>query len=448
MSWPLLQRSACILLLLEIYATRTTLAQMSHHAPMVACLAADSLRELAQAEWCAMVEKAGGRVEFAGRPGSPLYAEVSLRWHPRYLPLLKRLRGLPELNLRRLRLDGTLLNGPGSAFPGLDEELAILATIPSLHRLEIRYCRFTPKGLEHLAAMANVKELQLYNCWLGKEHFRAIARLKNLRGLALDNTTGTNEQALEPLTALHELEDVDLGDLPVGDGAVHYLASSLKIKRLSLQARGLTNQGAARLAGFTRIEHLVLHSGPLSDRGIASLAGLTKLRTLRVSGGTFTDAGLAQLRNLTDMRDLALYYNQNLTGAGLAHLGRMTLLESLDLSVTGVTDASLQQLRPLSNLRRFWLSFTGVTGTGLKDLTGFSRLTELSLAGCATDEGLRALPALPALTTLDLWDAKVTNQGLLQLKRFASLRRVLLVFEPSKEVRRALPGIEFELVDP
>lgn len=129
-----------------------------------------------------------------------------------------------------------------------------------------------------------------------------------------------------------------------------------------------------------------------------------------------TDADLVLLRGLTELRTLNLRgascVGPGITDAGLVHLADLPNLQVLELSVNpGITSDGLKSLKNLKRLTTLNLFNTHVTNEGLTHLQGCSSLKRLNLpcpvgprsvlrwprpgGGGCTQEGLPALWGLP-----------------------------------------------------
>jgi internalin A len=116
------------------------------------------------------------------------------------------------------------------------------------------------------------------------------------------------------------------------------------------------------------------------------------------------------------------------TDSGLKELSGMCALHTLDLRGTEVTDTGLRELAELKGLRTLNLSFVKkVTDAGLKELASLKGLQRLYLTRTSvTDLGLKELAPMEELLCLDLYGLKVTNAGLRELARLKRLRALCL----------------------
>ncbi len=107
--------------------------------------------------------------------------------------------------------------------------------------------------------------------------------------------------------------------------------------------------------------------------------------------GRVDDNLMARVGRLRDLEKLSLNNCKGVTDAGLAHLNGLTGLRELDLTFTGVTGAGLKKMTRLNSLG---LGNTGVTDlTPIRHLTG---LTSLSLGSTPIDDA--ALAPVAGLT--------------------------------------------------
>ena len=122
-------------------------------------------------------------------------------------------------------------------------------------------------------------------------------------------------------------------------------------------------------------------------------------------------------------------------------------VREVDLASTPTTDADLPLLARFPALEQLWLDGTRISGTGLKDLKGLTKLTSLSLTGASiSDAGLAELTANTQLETLSLNGTKVTDRGLEHLKRLPHLKALGLndtqISDVGLEHLESLPQLE------
>lgn len=92
------------------------------------------------------------------------------------------------------------------------------------------------------------------------------------------------------------------------------------------------------------------------------------------------------------------------------------------------SDADLLELQDLPALRTLYLSGAHVTDAGMAHLKGLTKLQWLRLPPRVTDAGLAHLKGLTQLQGLDLGGTRITDAGLAYLEELAQLRSLSLFF--------------------
>jgi len=176
------------------------------------------------------------------------------------------------------------------------------------------------------------------------------------------------------------------------------------------------------LARFTRLEDLRLGRTEISGRVFDTWASLHELRVLVLDETEFDDAGMARLEGSVWMQRLDLSFTR-VTGAGLRALHHMTALRELSLYGTSVADADLELLERTPDLRNLNLGLTAITDEGARHLRQLRAMEVLHLGGtCVTDAVLDELAHLPKLRELVLWETPITEAGAERLRSFPALR--------------------------
>lgn len=185
-----------------------------------------------------------------------------------------------------------------------------------------------------------------------------------------------------------------------------------------------------------RIVSVNLHATWVTDSDMAELAKLPALSTLDLSMTRITDRGLLELKAASNLTEINLYYAELVSDQGIAVVKSLPRLTRLNLRGTKITDSTLQLLNHLPALKSLDIGFAQVTDSGIAQLT-LPNLKELSIGGNKlTDAGLQALRQMPALTVLDisgaqrtdsgLWSVSLTESGLDSLSTLKDLRHLRL----------------------
>jgi Leucine-rich repeat (LRR) protein len=317
--------------------------------------------------------------------------------------------------------------------------------------------------------------------------------------------TAVGDAGMAHLKGLTKLESLELWFTQVGDAGLAHLKGLTKLTCLGLYVTQVSDAGLAHLKGLTRLTYLHLSGTLVSDAGLAHLKGLTKLTNLDLDGTHVSDAGISFFLNLPDLQNLGLT-NARVSAKGFAQLkaalprtkitwaernrtaakavlalggtvyirarggaddklvkaaadlpstyfrvSRVSLagvkkplgdlcaklalltdpdfdaLHQFDLARSSFGDGDLGALGALKRPSELSLTGTQVTDAGLVHLKGWSGLQRLVLDGLPiTDAGLVALKDLPALTDLSLRRTQVSDAGLASLKELKKLRRLVL----------------------
>jgi formylglycine-generating enzyme required for sulfatase activity/WD40 repeat protein/endonuclease YncB( thermonuclease family) len=209
---------------------------------------------------------------------------------------------------------------------------------------------------------------------LTDDHLRQLRKFDVLRSVDLHGTAIT-DAGLDHLAALTDLVELNLNWTKVTPARVVRLVKGRsKFQGLELSGVPFGDSDLADLKGLTGLRSLSLRGSSVTDKGLAHLKSLTKLRVLSLMSTGIGDAGLEHLKGLTDLEDLDLDRTA-ITDAGLERLKSLRNLRGLQVAFTTVSDAGLEHLRSLSNLKGLNARGTKVTKDGVDKLK--QRLPEL-----------------------------------------------------------------------
>lgn len=161
------------------------------------------------------------------------------------------------LNMRNLDL---------SSLDVHDEDLALLAGLPSLKSLTLRRTAITDEGLAHLAGPGSLEHLGLRETAVtdaGMVHVRAI---ENLRELDV-NMCAVGDVGLRELRGL-DLTFLRLNYTQVTDAGLVHIPSLRSLERLDLWGTKVTEAGLDNLAAHPSLNHLELGGVPLSEQWV------------------------------------------------------------------------------------------------------------------------------------------------------------------------------------
>ena len=259
-----------------------------------------------------------------------------------------------------------------------------------------------------------------------------VAQLKQLNAPLEMDVAGT----LFSTAGIAQLKDVpgiQILDLElcgnITDNSLSELGALSNLKVLILAGTGITDSGLAHLKLLTNLAGLDLEvCDQVTDAGLIHLQALKHLQWLSLKRSGFgpyffSDEALGHLEGLTRLQVLNLYGNR-ITDSGLDKLKSLTSLKDLDLNLTTVSDEGLAKLASLSDLERIELTATTglggpkISNQGIRHLTALPKLKHLVLVGAGlTDECLEYIAGMSTLTSVNVVDTQLTDDGIRFLKR-------------------------------
>jgi hypothetical protein len=197
--------------------------------------------------------------------------------------------------------------------------------------------------LESVQQLRNLEELWVFSDSVSEYGLRRIAEIHTLKRLSLGSPDLTDD-SLAVLTPLANLEELDLYDCRKLTGAA------------LLRIRGLKNLKSLHTCENMTLEHIHLFSNleeldvfardRFTDDDLARLGRLPRLRRLYVNCQKCTDAGLTHLTNLKNLEYLELLFFPDVTEEGLHHLKAIKSLRQLTLNLQNrISRSTMDELR-------------------------------------------------------------------------------------------------------
>jgi hypothetical protein len=214
-----------------------------------------------------------------------------------------------------------------------------------------------------------------------------------------------------------------------------------------------------------RLAHLrTLSMGAgLSDSTLPLLSGLVELETFQTNLSTVSDEGVKGFVALKNLQVLKFFHpGKTFTGVGLAQLSDLPRLTSLTVAGSlSFGDEGMAAVAKLAHLREFRTWHAGSTLGGMKALSALKELRSLTLGQrlayapptSLSDETIAVLVEMKSLQTLQLEEARLTPDVLLQLKRLPDLKKLTLEGIDLSEsdadrLRAELPKVELKWTPP
>lgn len=197
------------------------------------------------------------------------------------------------------------------------------------------------------------------------------------------------------------------------------------------------------------------------NTALASLAANygDRIGALHLWNTGVTDDGLKHLKQFRNLTSLSLaspgpmFVNGTrvipITDAGMANLD-LKYVVNLNLDGLPITDAGLKSLPDLPSLRSLQLTGTKIEGPGLSRIGAFRNIEQLLLnGGAVTDEGLRHLAGAKSLLMLSLDGMPFSAAGLkpvlaLPSLRYLSIRGCQVPYEDVERIKVELPALRIE----
>lgn len=194
-----------------------------------------------------------------------------------------------------------------------------------------------------------------------------------------------------------------------------------------LQGQTIPSELIDELSALKNLERLDLSRSNATDEDLQRLARSTSLRWLNLGKTKVTDRGMEFLKEMTSLRQLYLRETQ-IGDAGLGHLVTLTNLGEIYLSKTRVTDEGLAQLSGLENFRVVCVDHTQIGDVGLRHLS-LGKAGDINVSGTrVTDAGLEHLKRSNRSYIISLIDTETTVEGRTSLRK--TLPRCLIYPQP------------------
>jgi len=275
-----------------------------------------------------------------------------------------------------------------------DADLRRLDSLPHLRKLSLARTKITDVGMEHLARLTRVSDLNLYYAEYITED--GIAHLKGWTALERLNLRGTKvtSKVFPVLARLPSLKSLDLAYTQIDDDGFEELSALPMLEELAIGGNRLTGSCLPLLKPVATLRRLDVggmqrvDSGlwglALTDYNLARLAELTQLRSLNLSRANLSDRGIdrpgqaeAIRTELPDLAPLTRLINLQIldlsgtpvSGDRLAALASLPRLRELRLGLTPkIDDGAVEKLLALKQVRILYLTGSGITADGLARL--------------------------------------------------------------------------------
>ncbi|NLI97599.1 hypothetical protein GX441_02945 [bacterium] len=193
----------------------------------------------------------------------------------------------------------------------------------------------------------------------------SLQTLKGLRYLNLGEGP-LAEHGIDVLAALTSLIELDASFTILPEGAMRYIGQLPNLKKLSLNA--VSDEEMLHLKGMNNLQSLSRMYNVVDTPWLELIPTLTGLKELSIIQAEVLPEVLELLAETKQLERLYLPY-AGIDDAHLKFIGKMTNLKELDLYGTRITDSGLKHLEKLKGLKILYLGSGGeITSEGVEKL--------------------------------------------------------------------------------
>jgi Leucine-rich repeat (LRR) protein len=246
-------------------------------------------------------------------------------------------------NVTSLRLYGATRMESRASYELRLNCLEHLKGFPRLRKIETRTDN-PNEDLNYIGELTELETLEIPNTELNNDGLIAIRNMTGLRRLSLTLNYHLTDAGLEHLAELKSLEDLDLSCTNLRGGGLSWLCGLKNLKKLDLDGSQATAAEMAPAAALTSLEELNLRGIKIRGAGLQFLEGLKKLKKLDLHGGDVTDAEMVHVAALASLEELNLSFTK-VTSRSIGELSHLTRLKTLDLSGDDGTEPGAEALK-------------------------------------------------------------------------------------------------------
>jgi hypothetical protein len=267
-------------------------------------------------------------------------------------------------------------------------DMATIRNMPSLEEIHAEAPNLDDDELAVLAQMPSLSVLSLTGTKATGQAIEALVGSKSLRHLDLSGAVGITDDGLKPLSGHAELRVLKLSRIPLTDAIADVITSLPKLEELSLDGTGITEVTIQRIAKQRPgLKSLSIGSDHITDDVISSIVKFSDLEILEITKSAMTGASLVALSDLAKLKLIRLADNVSMTNDAIMQLADVAALYHLDVTGTQFSAVGLSQ-------------------------NGFSSLNMLDANRTkVTDDAIPHFKGLPALYSVSLKETEVTLAG-------------------------------------
>jgi hypothetical protein len=179
-----------------------------------------------------------------------------------------------------------------------------LSALECMTELRLSDTQLAPRALAPVATCSSLTSLRLLRTDVDEAQLEFVGAMHRLERLHVCGVgSRITNRGLATLAALTDLRELDLSQCDVTDAGLVNLVALHELRRLDLSETPVTATGVTHLNVLPKLEILALKQTNLEDDAVEPLSRMTQLRELHVWGTSITDEGLRELaRRLPDCR--------------------------------------------------------------------------------------------------------------------------------------------------
>ena len=265
--------------------------------------------------------------------------------------------------------------------PVSDAQLAFLSKLSRLEELHLQATQVGDLSIQALAGLPRLRLLDLSNSTVSDAGLATLAKLGSLEVLRLAGTLVEGQVeglGLDQLAALPNLRELDLGATRLDDRALPGVGKLTGLTRLRLSYTEISDGGLQHIAGLQKLESLQLAGTDIGDAALVHIGKFTHLRELNLNQTRFTDDALVALKPLVNLERIEMFRTRA-GNAGTGVLASLKKLKVINLDYTAVDDKGLVALQSLPAMKELSLDNANVTDLGIASLKAMPSLTSLNL---------------------------------------------------------------------
>ena len=183
-----------------------------------------------------------------------------------------------------------------------DELGDLLAQVPTLKSLTLTDFDFSDASqqLLFLTKLSQLESFDLRQTNVDDAALTHLSQLNSLRILKLEYNQQLTDKGLEHIAGLTQLSELDLAFVPVTDQLIESLTELKSLKKLYLYGTSISDEGLRRLPELPELEVLYVgrdEGAEISDASVEILTARQSLKTLGIPGTRFSTDGIQKLRD-------------------------------------------------------------------------------------------------------------------------------------------------------